>query len=260
MSPPFDVGPLLAPDEPPALETFQADASSPFLLTCDHAGRAVPRRLANLELDDEHFDTHIAWDLGAAGFARALAERLVAPLFLQRYSRLVIDCNRPLDAGDSIPERSGGVEIPANQGLDEGSRRARAQEIFRPYHSAIEAELERRRATGAAVVLVTLHSFTPRLWDRDRPWQTGILSRQDRRLAEPLLAALRAEGWTVGDNEPYAVTPTSDYAVNVYGEALGHPYVELEIRQDLLATAAGQNEWAERYARLLRGAAAPWLG
>jgi predicted N-formylglutamate amidohydrolase len=251
---------LLDPSEPAALAVHAPEARSPFLLTCDHAGQRIPRRLEGLGIAADELQTHIAWDLGALGFAEKLATELGASLFSQRYSRLVIDCNRPLDAHDSIPERSGGVEIVGNHGLSPARRKARIDEIFLPYHSAIENELSERGSRGQKTVLVTLHSFTPSLFGKDRPWHTGILYRDDTRLAAPLLAELRREPeLVVGDNEPYSVSETSDYAVNVYGEARNIPYVELEIRQDLLADEAGQHEWARRYARLLRLVAAPYI-
>jgi predicted N-formylglutamate amidohydrolase len=76
-------------------------------------------------------------------------------------------------------------------------------------------------------------------------------------LAAPLLQLLRQEpGLVVGDNEPYAASAATDYAIIEYGERRGAPYVELEVRQDLVADEAGQQSWAERFARLLRIASA----
>jgi predicted N-formylglutamate amidohydrolase len=67
-----------------------------------------------------------------------------------------------------------------------------------------------------------------------------------------MLDLLRAEGdLVVGDNAPYAITDTSDYTVPVHGEGRGLAHVEIEIRQDLIADAAGQDAWAARLARLL---------
>ncbi len=246
---------LLSHDDPTPFEVFQPSAVSPFLVLCDHAGRAIPRALHSLGVGGEDLETHIAWDIGAAGFAKKLASRLGATVFLQRYSRLVIDCNRPLTAGDSIPETSGGVAIPGNRALNEADRKARADEIFAPYHAALEGELQRRQVANRDTILVLAHSFVPELLGQVRPWHTGLLYNRDRRVSEPLLGLLSREpGLVVGDNQPYFITDTSDYAANVYGEKAGRRYVELEIRQDLLANEGGQAEWAERYARLLTAA------
>ena len=97
-----------------------------------------------------------------------------------------------------------------------------------------------------------MHSFTPVFLDRARPWHVGVLYNRDARVARPLLRALRDEGdVVVGDNEPYAVSDVTDYSVVNHGERRGLPHVELEIRQDLIATPQGQDAWAERLAWLL---------
>ena len=246
---------LLAPDESSPVEVVNADASAPFVLVCDHAGRALPRSLGTLGLSADELQAHIAWDIGAAGVARQLAAELEATLLLQRYSRLAIDCNRPLSAPDSIPVSSGGIAIPGNVGLSRAQSDERARAIFQPYHAAISSALEQR----ARYVLVSIHSFTPELFGVRRPLHAGVLYERDARLAAPLLDLLRQEpGLLVGDNQPYAASGATDYAIIEYGEKRGAPYVELEVRQDLVADDAGQRLWAARFARLLRIASAPF--
>jgi len=172
----------------------------------------------------------------------------------QVYSRLVIDCNRPLPSPTLIPALSDGTAIPANACISEAARKARVEAIHAPYHARISAELAARAAAGRDTVLVLMHSFTPVMNGQARPWHCGVLYNRDDRLARRLLAALRAEGdLVVGDNQPYSVSDDSDYGANVHAEARGLPYVELEIRQDLIAEAVGQQAWAQRLARLLPG-------
>jgi predicted N-formylglutamate amidohydrolase len=184
--------------------------------------------------------------------ALRLAAALDALAVCQRYSRLVIDCNRPLAAVDSIATLSERTLILGNQALVPGQAEGRAQEIFRPYHDRIRAELDRRVAAGRTPILVAVHSFTPVFLDVARPWHTGVLFNRDARLAEPLLALLRAEGdLVVGCNQPYAADDLCDFSVVHHGEGRGLPYVEIEIRQDLIAGEAGQAAWAARLARLL---------
>jgi predicted N-formylglutamate amidohydrolase len=244
---------LLEPDEESPLEICNVDGRGPFVVLCDHAGRRVPRALGTLGLSEAELCAHIAWDIGARGLALRLAQELDAPLFMQRYSRLVIDCNRPLDAIDSIPEASGGVTIAGNHGLSPEARAARVRAVFEPYHAGIAAAL----AARGRYALVTVHSFTPELYGERRPFHAGVLYARDTRLAAPLLARLRAdEGWVIGDNQPYAASTRSDFAVIEYGERRGAPYVELEVRQDLLADEAGQRAWAARLADALRIASA----
>jgi predicted N-formylglutamate amidohydrolase len=179
-----------------------------------------------------------------------LAEAFGASLVMQTYSRLVIDCNRPLDHPTSIPVISERTEIPGNVGLPAAQAEARAREIFAPYHAALAGELDAR--AGLPTLLVAMHSFTPVYMGVARPWQAGVLYHLEQRLAAIMIGLLRAEGdLTVGDNEPYVLTGTSDYTVPHHAEARGLPYLELEIRQDLIADAAGQRAWADRLARLL---------
>jgi predicted N-formylglutamate amidohydrolase len=243
---------MLEADEPDAVEVVASGASSPFLLTCDHAGRRIPRALGTLGLSAAELDTHIAWDIGAAGLSRKLAAALDAFLILQRYSRLVIDCNRPLDAPSSIATVSERTEVPGNRALSPADAELRARSIFHPYHQRIVAELERRARAAQPTVLVTMHSFTPVFMDDARAWHAGVLYQRDARLARPLLALLGAEpGLLVGDNQPYAVSDATDYAIVEYGERRALLHVEIEVRQDLIADESGQTEWAERLGRVL---------
>jgi predicted N-formylglutamate amidohydrolase len=248
---------LLAADEPAPFEIERAQGTSEFFLTCDHAGRRIPRALGDLGVPESELVRHIAWDIGAAGVMRELASRLDAFAIGQIYSRLVIDCNRPLDSPTLIPERSERTDIPGNRGLPPAQRAQRVREIFAPYHARTVAELDARHGRGRPTIFVTIHSFTPVYMDIARPWHVGMLYHRDTRLAHALLDVIRAEGeWCVGDNEPYSVSDTSDYAIPVYGEQRGLPHVEIEVRQDLIADVAGQAQWAERLARWLVAAAA----
>ena len=248
---------LLQEDEASPVHVRRADGGSDFVIICDHAGRAIPRALGSLGVSDEVLATHIAWDIGAAAVAEHLADRLDAELIVQRYSRLVIDCNRPLDAPDSIVLQSGGVPIPGNQGLNRAAAEERARTIFVPYHARIRGRLDERRRRGRRSILVAMHSFTPALLGDVRPWHAGILYLHDARLARPMLEGLRAEpGLCVGDNQPYAAGETTDYSIVEHGERRDLAHVELEVRQDLIGDEAGQRAWAERLAgHLQRGAA-----
>ncbi|MBV8336058.1 MAG: N-formylglutamate amidohydrolase [Alphaproteobacteria bacterium] len=246
---------LLDPDEPDPVRLENEAGSSVFFLTCDHAGRLLPRRLGTLGLPLSETERHIAWDIGIEGVGRELSRLLDAALILQTYSRLVVDCNRDPEVASSIPEISETTEIPGNRGLTEAQRKWRVETIFRPYHDAIAVALDRREAAGRASVLVALHSFTPVFKGVSRRWHAAVLFNLDPRLAHPLAELLRAEGdLIVGENEPYRVSDLTDYTVPVHGERRGLPHVEIEIRQDLIADAEGQRAWAARLARLLPAA------
>jgi predicted N-formylglutamate amidohydrolase len=248
---------LLASDEPAPYTVYRPAGRSPFVLTCDHAGRRIPRALADLGLPAHELDRHIAWDIGAEGMARVLADELDAWLICQTYSRLVIDCNRPFASPTSIATVSERTEIPGNRQLDPVAIAARQREIFQPYHQRTVEELDRRQRDGQPSILVTVHSFTPIFMEHARDWHLGVLYQRDARLAQALLRTMRAEGrWVVGDNQPYAVSDSSDYAIPVYGEGRGLLHVELEVRQDLIESAAGQREWGQRMAQWLQAAQA----
>jgi predicted N-formylglutamate amidohydrolase len=247
---------LLGPDDPDPVWVTNPHGRSAFLLVCDHAGRRVPSRLGDLGVGAADWDRHIAWDIGAAGVCAALAPLLDAVCIEQVYSRLVIDCNRRPGHPTSIPPRSDGTEVPGNQGLSEAQIAARVTEIFEPYHTAIAAEIDRRQSVGRPVVLIAMHSFTPVMGGVSRPWHAGVLHNRNPRLGRALAVHLQAAGYHVGDNEPYAVSDESDYAVPVHAERRRLAYVELEIRQDLIEDAAGQARWAALLAEALPRAAA----
>lgn len=249
--------PLLAADETPPFLVLNAGAASPFLLIGDHAGRAIPRRLGQLGLQAPDLDRHIAWDIGVADLGAALARSMDACFISQRFSRLVIDCNRDPARADSIVEVSDRTAIPGNAGLSAADRQARRAAVFDPYHARIAAELDDRAGRGLATTLVALHSFTPTMDGSDRPWRYGVLHLNDSPFSREALARLRQEpeGPMVGDNQPYQMNQV-DYSVPAHAHSRGHDYLELEVRQDLLSAPAGVAQIADRLPAVLRDALA----
>jgi predicted N-formylglutamate amidohydrolase len=244
---------LLGADDPLPVEVLHAGAPSPFFLTCEHAGKVFPRRLGTLGLGPTDLDRHITYDIGAAAVARSLSQRLDAHLVLQTYSRLVVDCNRSPDAADFIVTVSEDTHIPGNGEVTGQQAKARAAEIFHPYHDAIATALDERESSERITVVVAVHSCTPIFHGVSRPWHVGVLHEHDPRFAMILLDLLNDEGHLcIGDNEPYYMTSEKDYAMPVHGHNRGLPHVELEIRQDLIASPEGQEEWAEFLAGIMR--------
>jgi predicted N-formylglutamate amidohydrolase len=243
---------LLAADEPHPVIIARPEGKSPFFLTGDHAGRVIPRSLDRLGLSESELVRHIAWDIGIEGTSRILADLLDAFFVGQAYSRLVIDCNRDLAVPTSIVEISEHTEVPGNRQVAAADRLRRQEEIFWPYHRRVAEELDRRKALGRASILISMHSFTPVFKSVGRQWHVGVLYNRDPSYARIVLDLLEREGdLVVGDNEPYRVGDLTDYTIPVHGERRGLPHVELEIRQDLIATEAGQRAWAARLARIL---------
>jgi predicted N-formylglutamate amidohydrolase len=203
-------------------------------------------------LEPAILQTHIGWDIGAAELARLLATSLDAVLVLQSYSRLVIDCNRPLNSVASIAPISDTVPIPGNEAVSSEEAEQRAAAIFTPYHERIRFELDHREALQRPAVLVSVHSFTPVFQGFVRPWDVGTLYHRDPRLAQALMRELRTDAaLVVGDNEPYAASDATDFAIPQHGELRQLLHVGIEIRQDLISEEAGQQQWARRLALAL---------
>ena len=252
---------LLGPFDPHPVRLSNPEGAAPFLLLSDHAGRRRPRACGDLGVAGPDWHRHIAYDIGIKRVGALLARGLDACLVEQRYSRLVIDCNRPPGHETSIPLVSERTAVPANLALTAPGRREREDEILHPYQRAIAGCIARRLAAGRRTILVALHSFTPVYEGVVRPWHAGVLHEDtdpavSDRFAVRVLRALRAEpGLVVGDNEPYRLTAASDYTIPLHAWSAGLDHVELEIRQDLIGHQAGQAEWAARMARLLERAA-----
>ncbi len=256
----MDAAPLLTAADPRPVATENEAGRSAMLFASDHAGRAIPRALGNLGLADEDLSRHIAWDIGIRAVTSEIARRLDAPFVFQRYSRLVIDCNRRPGTAPSIPETSDGTPIPDNRQLSACQIRAREAEILTPYQAEIGRLLGERAEQGRATVLFAMHSYTPRLVTAPaptRPWEIGILANEDWRVGDALIALLEAEtGFTVGRNQPYSVNAEEDYTIPIHAEEAGLPYVEIGIRQDLIEAPEGQGSWARLCAELFPRAVA----
>lgn len=248
---------LLGPDDPHPVNLINGDGDSPVILTCDHAGQAVPTHLGNLGVHEAELDRHIAYDIGAEALAERLSARLNATLVTQSYSRLVIDCNRHPSVRDSIVGESDGTHIPGNQNLPEWDRRRRHSEIHEPYHDTIARLLDERAAANSPVMLFSVHSFTPSMAGQERPWHAGLLFNRDPRLSRALMAVLEATSLnlTLGYNEPYTVDDESDYTIPVHGEQRGIPHALVEVRNDEIGHDTGLDQWADLLADALRRAA-----
>ena len=235
-----------------ASRILRPEGSGRFVLFCDHASNYIPLELHDLGLPASELARHIAWDIGAAGVTEALSEIFDAPAILCETSRLVIDCNRHLNASDLIPEVSDGTGIPGNLHLSAAARATRIERWFRPYHDGVESILLEREARGVQSIAVSIHSMTPCLAGESRPWQIALSSHVDRSFADPVLAALRRSGEVVvGDNQPYDLDPEVDYSVPFHALRRKLPHIQVEFRQDEISDAITQRRWAIRFAQAL---------
>ncbi len=256
---PGEITPESAPQPPAAAE---AEAYAPFeriagaaesglILLCDHASNDLPAEYGDLGLPRAELERHIGYDIGAAGVTRALAAQLGCPAVLTRFSRLLIDPNRGEDDPTLVMRLSDGAVVPGNRQVDDAEIARRIARFHRPYHRAIEAEIERMLGAGVVPALLSIHSFTPVWRGVPRPWHAALLWDLDPRFARPLIEALAAPGdLVVGDNEPYDGALRNDCLYR-HGTARGLPHALIEIRQDLIAEPAGQIGWADRLAGVL---------
>jgi predicted N-formylglutamate amidohydrolase len=232
------------------------EGRSPVLLVCEHASNHLPARYGTLGLGPAELESHIAWDPGALGVARALSRLLDAPLIHAGVSRLVLDLNREPSAPDSIWTLSERTVIPANQNLDPEERAYRVREVYHAFHEAVDRLIEPRVAAGRTKAVVSIHSFTPVYRDVPRPWHIGLIFDRDERLARGVEAGLEGDpSLIVGLNEPYSPADRVFHTLERHAERRGLAPLMIEIRNDLIRTEDGQVSWANRLAPLLREAA-----
>ena len=246
-------GRLIAEDEGPPVEIVNPCGRGDVVLICEHAGRLVPRSLNGLGLDRETLMSHVAWDPGAAPVARDMARHLDAPLVLQRFSRLVYDCNRPPDAESAMPAQSEIFDIPGNVGLTPAARMARTDAVYLPFRDAVASVIDQRIEQGSLPAVVTIHSFTPVFHGRRRTVELGILHDADSALADAMLEA--STGWTdlvVRRNEPYGLEDGVTHTLKIHAIERGLSNVMIEVRNDLIKSHDHQSAMALRLAELVR--------
>lgn len=231
---------------------IDGDAGRGILLTADHASRALPEHYGTLGLKREEFDRHIAFDIGVEHVTRSLASLLNVPAVLSGFSRLLIDPNRGEDDPTLIRQLYDGTVISGNYPMSQDERQNRIDLYFKPYHAALAKQSARVAAeSGGAPLIVAVHSFTPTMQGRQRPWHVGILWDEDGRAAKPMMEMLSEDKEIiVGDNEPYDGALRGD-ALYQHGTRRGYAHVLIEIRQDLIADAEGAEDWAQRLAPII---------
>jgi predicted N-formylglutamate amidohydrolase len=228
--------------------------TSPYVLVCDHASNFIPGGFGTLGLPETELARHIAWDPGALPVVSRMAEALDATLIESCVSRLIIDCNRPLDAPDLISPISETTAVPGNCDLSEAERQDRIALSWQPFHDAIDKVVAERLAERRETRLVSVHSFTPVYKGVDRPWHIGIIHDEDERLAGPMIEALQgATGLEVGINQPYSPADRVYFTLERHGRSRGLPCAMIEIRNDEISAPAGQRKWADLLTGIFAG-------
>jgi predicted N-formylglutamate amidohydrolase len=239
-----------------AVQVINANGASPFVLICDHASNRLPDRYGDHGLTPHQRLMHIAWDPGALAVAMSLVDLLDASLVHSNISRLIIDCNRDIDAVDLIPVVSERTDIRANVGVSQAERDHRIKTYHAPFHAAIDAMLDARQAAKRESIVVTVHSFTPTYKDVLRPWPIGLIHGTDETFTRALHEALIADDGSlnVGWNEPYAARNGVTYTLEHHGDGRGLPATMIELRHDQILEPSGIAMWASRLARCLERA------
>jgi len=239
--------------EPEPFEVINPNGTASLLITCDHAANRIPESLRGLAIDASLLEQHIAYDIGAKQVAILLSQRLDAPLLLSRYSRLVIDLNRHLDDPTLIPEVSDRQTIYGNLDLTERQKQERIEKIFRPYHRVHREIVDRLIQKHRSPSIFSIHSFTPAINGRERPWHYGVLWDKYEHLAKKLIAGFKKNGDVcVGENQPYHATDPLGYSMVVHAQDRGVEMGLLEIRQDLVAHEGGQRQAAQTIAAAIQ--------
>lgn len=218
---------------------------SDWLLVCEHAGNQVPDSLNQLGLADDYLHQHIAYDIGAYEATLALSKKLDATAIVGHYSRLVIDCNRPLSATDCITTISDGIVIPGNQHLSQADKLQRIENIYHPFHRCITDILTHKIIANPATKLANIHSFTPMLASEGklRPWDIGFIYRNQQISKDLVHFFAHQMSYIVGDNEPYNGFIYKGYTVPTHADAQDIPSFLVEFRQDLINHTDGVEHW-----------------
>jgi predicted N-formylglutamate amidohydrolase len=233
-----------------AYEIAGDPTAGPFLFTCEHATRRLPEWEPCAD-DLPYLEDHWGWDVGAGDLTRELARLCGSGALLSRFSRLVCDPNRDPGEPSFVVREVAGHALSWNRAVDDAERARRRARYFDPYHAAIDRALAQRASAGAPARLCSIHSFTP-VWDgRARPMEIGVLFDAHEELARRVANALADEGFAVAENEPYSGMAGLIYAAQRHGRTHGVVYLELEVRNDLIATPDRARAVAPRIARAL---------
>ena len=246
---------LLTSQDLNPVEIIPATTPSPVLLVCDHAGDQIPLNLQENSLSSEDMARHIAVDINAELVARVIAAELNSTLVIQRYSRLVVDVNRPESSSELMPQFSDGTLIPFNQNISASERKARLDQIYFPYHNRIHELLDERRNSPSA--LVAIHSYTPRLSNGDiRDWHIDLMSRTSMKFVHSLQNKIQTAlpDLNVGISQVFQMHDKRDYTLPHHGESRNISNASIEIRNDMLASKEDIDGWGKLLAACLLAA------
>lgn len=227
-----------------SVEVIDGDFDGRLVFTCEHASAELPEPWTWPEQDRWLVDTHWASDIGAADFTRRIAGLMNAPAVLSRFSRLLIDPNRPLESDTLFRENAEGRMVHLNEGLLEAERRRRIERFYHPYHAAVSSTVER----SACDTVFSIHTFTDDYEGEKRSLELGVLFDHDEEPAYRLVRHLADAGFHVAPNEPWSGKIGLAYSPVRHARELGRSALEIEARQDLIVDESFAGRLAEALA------------
>ncbi len=230
-----------------AVEIISGRPDAHVVLTCEHASERLPEPWEWPEEDRWVVGTHWAYDIGASDLTRDVTVALGAPAVLSRFSRLLIDPNRPEGADTLFRTEAEGRPLHMNAHLSEGERAARKRRLYDAYHETVHETL----VGATAEVVLAMHTFTPEYEGTVRDLEVGVLFDHDEPLAERVRAALVETGLRVGMNTPYSGKLGMMYSADMHAVRHGCQAVELEVRQDLAVEAVVRRRIVQALVRSL---------
>ena len=213
-----------------AAEVIDGDFEGRVVLTCEHASDRLPDPWVWPEADRWLVDTHWASDIGAAAFTRRVAALMNAPAVLSRFSRLLIDPNRPLGSDTLFRENAEGRIVHLNESLLEPEREHRIDRFYHPYHAAVSEMVGRSRGD----TVFSIHTFTDNYEGDARVLEVGVLFDHDEEPAYQLIGHLEEWGFHVRANEPWSGKAGLAYSPVRHAQEFHRRALEIEARQDLI--------------------------
>lgn len=215
-----------------------------IVLLCEHGGFHIPKQWGNLGLADAFLDTHYAYDIGSRNLTLEVAHRIGATAVISNYSRLFLDYNRKSHDPYCMRMDMGGIPVPGNISVSDQERALRERIARHPVEKAVSELLEGERPVARAII--SIHSFSP-IWNNfHRSCEIGIMWKQDARLSQPLIEAIRSCGsFSVEDNQPYSFAENDWFTLDRHGLSIQVPNAYIEVRNDLIGDQASIQTMAD---------------
>jgi predicted N-formylglutamate amidohydrolase len=189
---------------------------------------------------------HWGYDIGAAHVTRALVRQSAGWGVLSRFSRLLCDPNRDPDDPTLVLQHCDEGSPSFNRTLGDVARRV--SRFHAPFHEAVGSAMR----AAPPRFLVSVHSFTPVFRGNSRDMEAGVLFDRHDDLAERLVRSLNDAGLRTEPNAPYSGKDGLIYSAQRHGGGEGVPYLEIELRQDLLSGERRAQRVARRVWRALQ--------